>query len=328
MTTAPSRKGFTLVELLVVTGLLASLLSLVIVAMRPTEDTQIRQAANALASAIMQTQTRALSKTQGAALAIYPSGTSVDFCDCDPPIIATSTTAIPPAATSANIVFTRPSNADAVSDGYQIRFSAGGPYGPWFRLEPAKNGDLVGVVSMRADLGQTTATAVWPAITSGSAIGCEISRMPRASQAAFTFPKNVRLETRYSGVGEEVNVNIKPAPLLLSVNTLGGIYLHFDRTGALSTIIPGNGSNPIKPTKPVYLLIAGASQVSTDSALQSQTATWVAVLPGVTRVLTGKNTPQSKPDDSALGNEQLAPYYRDYYGVARSNVVPYTPPPK
>jgi hypothetical protein len=253
----------------------------------------------------------------------------VDFCDCDPPIIATATTAIPPAVTSANIGFINPpSNADSVSDGYQIRFSAGGPYGPWFRFEPAKTGDPSGVVSMRADLGQTPATAVWPTLTSGGSIGCEISRMPRASQAAFTFPKNVRLETRYSGVGDEVNVNIKPAPLLCSVNTLGGIYLHFDRTGALSTIIPGNGSNPIKTTKPVYLLIAGASQVSTDSALQSQTATWVAVLPGVTRVLTGKNVPQPKANDSALGNEQLAPYYRDYYGVARSNVVPYTPPPK
>ena len=322
-----SRKAFTLVELLVVTGLLASLLSLVIVAMRPNEETQIRQVANALSSAIMQTQTKALSKTEGAAIAIFPSGTSVAFCEVafceiDPPIIATSTTAILPEATSAVIGFSALSNAHTVADGYQIRFSAGGSYGPWFRFVPDNS-----TVSMRPDLGQTPATTVWPTLTSGS-IGCEISRLPRASQSAVSFPKSVVIDTRFSSVGDDVNDKAKPAPLLYSANQLGGMYLHFDRTGVLSTIIPRNGGAPIKPIKPVYILVAGVSQVSTDPSqptpLQSQTATWVTILPGVSRVMTGKNVPQPMPDDSALLTEDLPNYYRNYYGRARSNVVPFT----
>jgi prepilin-type N-terminal cleavage/methylation domain-containing protein len=314
---AASRKAFTLVELLVVTGLLASLLSLVIVATRPTEDAQIRQVANALTSAIMQTQTKALSRTEGAALAIFPSGTSVAFCEIDPPIIATSTTAIPPAAASPVIGFSALSNADTVADGYQIRFSAGGSYGPWFRFEPDKSR-----VSMRPDLGQNLASTVWPTLTSGS-IGCEISRIPRASQSAVPLPKSVAIDTRFSGVGDEVDVEAKPSPLLFSVNALGGMYLHFDRTGVLSTIIPGNGGAPIKPIKPIYILVRAASQTA---PLQSQTATWVTIFPGVSRVMTGKNVPQPIPDDSSLGKEELPEYYRRYYGRARSNIVPFVDP--
>jgi hypothetical protein len=45
-------------------------------------------------------------------------------------------------------------------------------------------------------------------------------------------------------------------------------------------------------------------------------------------VLKGKNVPQPKPDDSALGKEALPALYRAYYGKARANVVPYTEPPK
>ena len=105
MTTAPSRKGFTLVELLVVTGLLASLLSLVIVAMRPTEDAQIRQTANSLVSAIMQTRTRALSRTEGAALIIRPAdsarSTAVAYGDIQQPIRATVASGMPPASLSS-----------------------------------------------------------------------------------------------------------------------------------------------------------------------------------------------------------------------------------
>lgn len=321
---AASRKAFTLVELLVVTGLLASLLSLVIVAMRPTEDAQIRQVANALTSAIMQTQTKALSKTEGAALAIFPSGTSVAFCEIDPPIIATSTTAIPPAAVSAVIGFLAPSNAETVANGYQIRFSAGGSYGPWFRFSPSPTNALSGTVSMRPDLGQNLVSTVWPTLTSGS-IGCEISRIPLASQSAVSFPKSVVIDTRFSSVGDEVYVETKPSPLLYSANQLGGMYLHFDRTGVLSTIIPGNGGAPIKPIKPIYILVRAASQTA---PLQSQTATWVTIFPGVSRVMTGKNVPQPIPDDSPLGKEQLPEFYRVYYGRARSNVVPFTEPAK
>ena len=322
---AASRKAFTLVELLVVTGLLASLLSLVIVATRPTEDAQIRQVANALTSAIMQTQTKALSRTEGAALAIFPSGTSVAFCEIDPPIIATSTTAIIASATSAVINFVDPPfNADTVANGYQIRFSAGGSYSPWFQFVPDKIVAVRGTVSMRPDLGQTPATTVWPTSTSGS-IGCEISRIPLASQSAVSFPKSVVIDTRFSSVGDEVYVETKPSPLLYSANQLGGMYLHFDRTGVLSTIIPGNGGAPIKPIKPIYILVRAASQTA---PLQSQTATWVTIFPGVSRVMTGKNVPQPIPDDSPLGKEQLPEYYRVYYGRARSNVVPFTEPAK
>jgi prepilin-type N-terminal cleavage/methylation domain-containing protein len=361
MTAAPSRKGFTLVELLVVTGLLASLLSLVIVAMRPTEDSQIRQTANALASAIMQTQTKAVAQANGSALT-FPmvsstaGVTAASFADLDPAIIAATDQAfgfgpsqgMPPTnltstGTFTTIRFLTPQNAETVRSGYQIRFREGPAFGPWFSFVPT--GDLVGQVFMRSNLGQTPATTLWPAgPTPASPIDCEIARSPRSSQQAAAFPKIVAIDPRYSSVGDDLNADVVASgisplwssPLLLqdsfaSIAARNGsplqLSLQFERTGGLSTVIPVAATpavppTPVRPTVPVYFLVATVSDIVGGKSLLSPTSTWVAISPLTGRVTVGKNVPTPAPNDSSAGKEQLPSIYRKYFRSLRVNTLP------
>ena len=80
MTALRSRpvNGFTLVELLVVAGLMAGMLGLVLATSRPDPGVQLRRFSQSVSSSILATQTRALGNESGAALVITaPSGTSV-----------------------------------------------------------------------------------------------------------------------------------------------------------------------------------------------------------------------------------------------------------
>jgi prepilin-type N-terminal cleavage/methylation domain-containing protein len=349
MITAPSRKGFTLVELLVVTGLLATLLGSVIVAMRPNEDSQVRQTANSLVSAIMQTRTRALSRTEGAALIIRPNaaatGTIVSFGDIQQPIVATTVSGMPPASLSSGTVpITVPNtsllNADDVSAGFQIRFSSGGPSSEWFAFCPA--GPFTGEVMLQPSLGQSIYSTPWP---SGPALTCEIARWPVETQPAVSFPKLATIDLRFSSIGDDISDVVamgfnNELPIFAPNFSLGRVSLCFDRTGTLTSFVPPQGNikdptSPVKPSAPIYLLVVSQSDLGNTSAampnyntLRSDKSVWIAISPVTGRVTTGKNAPSTKPDLSdlaSLGKEVAIPTartrLRTYLRNCRANVL-------
>jgi prepilin-type N-terminal cleavage/methylation domain-containing protein len=349
MTAAPSRNGFTLVELLVVTGLLASLLSLVIVAMRPNEDSQVRQTANALVSAIMQTRTRALSRAEGAALIIRRAdsvrSTAVAYGDIQQSIRASVAAGMPPASLSsgsASITVTGSTmqNADDVSLGFQIRFSSGGPSSEWFAFRPTA--PLAGEVTLQSSLGQSIFTTPWP---SGSSLACEIARWPTETQSAVSFPKFAAIDLRFSSIGDDiadvVGMGVSgELPIFSPRLSLGRVSFCFDRTGNLTSFIPPqvdvkDPTSPVKPAAPIYLLIAANSDIDNTlgttpnyNSLRSDKSIWIAISPVTGRVTTAKNVPSTKPDLSDLasqGKEVAIPIARErlraYFRSVRSNVL-------
>lgn len=216
------KTGFTLVELLIVTGLLGTLLALLLAGFRANEDTDIRRAANALASAIRHTQTLAMNNPQGAALVIVAARTgapttNISHGDVLPTILATgSLSSFSPlvvastgtvslrALASGTVVL----NADGVGPGYQIRFSSSGiygPWGPWFGFSPAPSisGTLwSGTVSLQPSLAQSGTTVVTP--LPSTTLSCELAQRPIKTQV-LSFPKLAVIDTRWSGIGNDID---------------------------------------------------------------------------------------------------------------------------
>lgn len=267
------RNAFTLVELLVVTGLLASLLSLVIVAMRPTAESQVRELARNLQSALMQTQTRSLTGNQGACLVLVADSATTSgvafasntayFAEPRTPVftlmqaptgttleelLTTGTSNLFNTGTTVGAFF-NPTNADlpSLETGYRVRFSTGSTFGPWYNFYSNNNYDGAGrllALLTRPKAPVDPAINVWPA-TTGNQIACEVVRQPSKLQTAVIAPKLASIDLRYSGVGDQ------PSPLSFTTSeTAGpnywyssfrsipndGISFDFNRTGLLTEI--------------------------------------------------------------------------------------------
>jgi len=284
------RNGFTLVELLVVCGLIAAFLGLLIAGLRPNEDTEVRAAVQNVVSALLQGQTLALQNPSGAGLllrtVVVPTGsgsasvaTSLSFTASQPPILATGTsllvggstavTGIPSiessaslSGTQATVGFAPPLNADGVSDGYRIRFAtsfsgsvAPAAFGPWFGFEPALGGSLSGIVRFTPSNGQSLANTVWPVAILPMQLMCEIARRPESTATAASFAKGAVIDMRYSGIGDDPYgpcSSFHPA----AAGPLGDVALEFGGTGGLQSILPvgtsgKSSSDPSRaPAKP------------------------------------------------------------------------------
>lgn len=350
------QSGFTLVELLIVTGLMGALLGLILVGLRANEDVQIRQAANTLASAIRQAQTVAMNNPQGAALVIGVANTgapttSIWQGDILPTILGSGIFSLSAPATSGSLAVVSILNADSYS-GYQIRFSTfgvSGPWGPWLAFSGTST---FPTASLQRELGQTTTTAVLP---SSGLLSFEIAQRPTKSQA-ITLPKLAVIDTRWSSIGNDVDRNAsfisaaastgilaissttspyRNSLLSLSRGVAGAadIVLAFDRTGCLVSVValptvgmPTQSYAPFKPTAPIYFLVtgalAGASASSALDIVQSPNAIWVAIDPATGAVQTGKNQPPASIDLLGLSNSAAASRIDAYFRSLRTNVFP------
>jgi type II secretory pathway pseudopilin PulG len=301
MTALRSRpvNGFTLVELLVVAGLMAGMLGLVLATSRPDPGVQLRRFAQSVSSSILATQTRALGRESGAALVIAaPSGTSpaaseLFFADI-PPVITGSISAIPNVAIisgNAGVLTLSPDNADSVENGYRIRFlnaaSVTSPRTPWFRF--SASGAATGTASFDVAVSQTARNTIWP-MTSGSSMAFQLGLFPRASTPAFPVIKQAGIDLRYSGVGDD------PSSTFGKLDGCTPICICFDRTGRLDCLIgslPSQPQVPFTPSAPLYLLLASLVDIEADRALQSEASRWLVITPGTGRTSLAKNLPQT-----------------------------------
>lgn len=355
MSHASRRMAFTLVELLVVTSLIASLLSLVIVAMRPTAESQVRQLAGNVRSALMQAQTRSLTNGKGACLVLEPSSLIASrtvYVGEIRPTLSTMMQA-PPGVTldqvlttgtpnlfntgTATAVFITPQNDDvtALEAGYRVRFSTGSSYGPWYDFSytaDVSGGTAVSALLTRPQTGIDPAANIWP-ITTGNQIPCEIVRQPGYTQIAVAAPKLASIDLRYSGLGDQ------PAPLSFTASGNAPSYwyasfrsamnervsLEFNRIGSLNAVFrfalpPAKPwGTAVSPTVPLYLLAATNDDIAADRSLQSSVSMWIAVYPQSGAVRVGNNIPADWPSNAG-GKEELEQRYADWFRERRANV--------
>ena len=301
MTALRSRpvNGFTLVELLVVAGLMAGMLGLVLATSRPDPGVQLRRFSQSVSSSILATQTRALGNESGAALVITAANVTsaaaseLFFADI-PPAITGSIPAVPNVpiiSGNAGVLTLSPDNADSVENGYRIRFlnaaSVTTPRTPWFRF--SASGAATGTASFDVAVSQTARNTIWP-MTSGSSMAFQLGLFPRASTPAFPAIKQAGIDLRYSGVGDD------PARTFGTLYGSTPVCICFDRTGRLDCLIgslPSQPQVPFTPTAPLYLLLASLVDIEADRALQSEASRWLVITPGTGRTSLAKNLPQT-----------------------------------
>jgi type II secretory pathway pseudopilin PulG len=342
MSASHRRAGFTLVELLVVTGLMAALLGLVVAGMRPTAASKVREAVGSFRPAVIKTQSAALSNSDGAALIIKAeSGTAaagLSFADQHPPIAATLTSGsfdalfTVPVSGTAFITVSQPLNASDALDGYRIRFGAGATFGQWFRFLPTGVNtafETFAEVNLEDSRQQTQVNTVMP--SSSASLPCQIFRFPEETTAAPNFPsKMAAIDLRYSGIGDDPHPRNAPRTLA-TLENLGNIGLLFSRSGALESVfpIPPRGSRwtvpASQPTNPLYLLVATRDDITAGTCLQTNNSMWIAIFPNTGNVLTANNVPQPSLPPALASYSDWDVYardYRAYFQSARANVRP------
>lgn len=309
--TGSCRRGFTLVELLVVTGLMASLLGLVLTVGRPSGRSQVGQTLQGLSSAMIATQTRALGKETGSALILEPgtNGMLPHACnailsgDVQPfvtgVVAGSGATGMPPAdlALASTVVsLSAPengSNAD-LEQGYRIRFSGTAPAtpaSPWFRF--GWGGALTScTVALRTDANQFIDNTVWPIAPAGTSLRYEVARYPQKAAPVVEPLKLAAIDLRFSGVGDAGTGDY--ASFASTNANKGLIAICFDRDGRLDAIMQyGSGSvpsiQPLTPTAPLYLLVATVADIQDSRSLQSESSRWLAIAPSTGRVSIAAN---------------------------------------
>jgi type II secretory pathway pseudopilin PulG len=297
MSGSATRRAFTLVELLVVTGLMAGLLGLVLTVGRPSGRSQVSQLLQLTSSAVLATQTRAIGREAGAALILEPGVTgstcnAVFQADAPPFLQGSGSTGMPSEALAGNsyvISFGLRNGMPAdLSQGYRIRFSGTAPStppSPWFRF--ASSGTTAsGTVALRASSSQTLDNTGWPSCivgVTGTSWLCEVAGFPRKGPSLVEPLKFAAIDLRFSGVGDTVAGDYG------SLAAKGPIAICFNRNGRLDAVMQFGGGTtpfiqPLEPSSPLYLLIATLSDIQENRSLQSTASRWLVISPDTGRV--------------------------------------------
>lgn len=288
-----TRRGFTLVELLVVSGMMAALLALALTTARPSATTQVRQLAQNVSSGLLLTQTRAIGHDHGAALILEPGTNGAPDFACNavfqadvlPYITGSVASGMPPVnlnATSTSVSLS-PSNADVadLQSGYKIRFFSETPFlprSPWMALMSGSS------VRFRLALSQDKYNTPWPVAPLLGSLQFEAARYPRKASWIDPPTRQAAIDLRYSGVGNSIVGDYG------SLATKGDITICFDRNGSLDEVMRSlGGIEPIVPEAAVYLLVASMADIQSGRSLQSETSRWIAIAPSTGRTTLAAN---------------------------------------
>lgn len=307
------RAAFTIVELLVVTGLMVALFGLVLTIGRPNQRSSCRRAAQEFASLLLATQSRAIGVPEGAGIIVEPSSANasvaaVVHAAVMPPLLRGRVTGMPPAPLpnpppgdpSALLTFAGnlPSKIDRAS-AYKIRFESPldvperQPASPWYAFLPPES------AVFRSASGQTQANTVWPRAV-GSELDGVIARYPQRGGEALSFGKAIAIDLRYSGVGEEPATPLDGHGYgeLAGKGAIGLVYDQLGRVGEVMRRVEDGAARtgadqPLAPTQTIYFFFVPASIIANGAnTLSSENAAWVAVNPQSGRVLVAENVPR------------------------------------
>ena len=313
---ARASRGFTIVELLVVVSIMASLFGLIVVGMRPSVGGELRRAAQQFASVLLATQSRGIGDPKGVAVVleldtrpVAQGGPKVAGTQCisvfggdKPPFVVGTVTGMPPAAgaTSATVTINVTNGGD-IQQGYRVQFFGSEPdpvvpSSAWFGFRPAVPPATQYTVSLRAEDGQSTTNVVWPTPVDNT-LRARVACYPAKGPLAVAFPKTVGIDLRYSGTGDD------PATAWGGLASKGDLAVSFDSVGTLDALMRGLGGSAAaarQPVEPVYFLVAARADIEDDAALANERSLWVAIQPSTGRVTTSSNIAQAGKDRVAV----------------------------
>ncbi len=191
---AIKQRGFTLIELLVVVAIMGVFMGLVAISNRPSRKTQLRQAAQSVASLVIATQSNALESDVGSALWISDDG----IYDANPQQNDRLTLA---SVSNVQATTCQLNGLTVPSDACRVRFvsntSDTQPPSPWFNI----NGQVTSFQSP----AQTPYNTIWPARfysnPNDPKCDAEFDLEPLRAGLAYQWPKLAKIDWRYSGVG-------------------------------------------------------------------------------------------------------------------------------
>ncbi len=307
MNASRDAKGFTLVELIVVAALLATVFGLVVGGLgRPNLGSSVRRSAQDFASRLLAVQSRSLGRREGAALIVAPNsdnarlGTIVldavtpAWTNCS---VAGGMPPDAPLATSASVALT--AGTPAPAGAYKLRFQAdnGGQVSPWFAFSAA-----TGTVAFRTSAGQTSGNTIWPR-TADQARRAIIAAYPLPSVSGPEMAKLAAIDLRHSGVGEDPGV----ANGYGRFEGLGSIAVAYEQVGRVGEVMrkvqesPTAADQPIEPTGVIYFLFAPRADILQNrNTLANPQSIWVAINPHTGRVTVAQNVSQTTEDTLAI----------------------------
>jgi len=307
------RRAFTLVELLVVTGLIGALLGMITVGMRPNVKSQMRRSAQQLTSAFLSAQSRALGVPEGAGVILVSSGTlCTEIADAQMmPALSDSCTWSPacnPASATNTIALNGLLPVDTFG-AYKILFFSGTespgvqPRSSWWEFAPPNTVRFLGASGTSSGTlpTRTKDNAVWPRAIGGSgSLQVLLARYPMKGSVSVQTEKLAGIDMRFSGVGNEP----LDLPYARFVND-GSIAVTFDAVGRVGEVMMqilerGNSSlpaaakpPPISTKEPVFFFIAPRDEISANAyTLANPDSLWVAIFPTTGRYVVSANVPQ------------------------------------
>lgn len=289
------RRGMTLVELLIVVGLLSVFMALVVAGVRNSQTPQVRRVAEQLAAALASAQARSLGVPEGAGTIVTIVSNSAAVYDAVmQPLIEATVTGVPPtppSATTASVSVT-PTNADDATRAYKILFTGTGGPGVSSTAWMAFSSGNVSFRTGTAGTGQTTANTVWPKPLASGTLNALLGQYPGKGSAAVGLGDAITVDTRYSGTGDGTQFSGR-----------AWIAVVFDRVGRVGEVltcsqdpdIPPSSAidQPVVPASTIYLLVARKEEVDANTSLASDESLWVAIAPQTGRVILADNVPQS-----------------------------------
>ncbi len=279
------RDGFTLVELLVVAGLLAALFALVVAG--GGRQPNASRAAQDFASMLLSAQSRSLGRPEGASVIIEADPSA-------PPhrkgIVLHEGTMLPPfpVAATDGVLDAHPE----LANGYKVRFREKMGEGfitisPWLGLEN-------GVPTRRESAGQTEANTIIEPL--GEDIEALVVRSPTTGPKPVKLPSTIAIDLRHSGVGEISAA----AHGYGSFENQSPIAIVFDQAGRVAEVITRLGTadaEQLVPNEIIYFYFVERSLVADgEPSLGSDRSAWVAINPQTGRINVATNVPSAETD--------------------------------
>ena len=275
------RRGMTLIELLVVIAILGLLSVAVLPNLTNTSGARkVRETVRGVSSFMAGAQTRALQSRSGAGIwiDILPNQMGSNWAAID---LAVANVAYPYAGDTTTSTLTSLSSGVAstvtatfsdtclppTSSSYLIRFQGSQT---WFKFDPTTT-----QISLRPELGQTTANTVWPTPpVSYEVVGCPT----KDASTALTLGNGVAIDLTNSFVGT--------TPILQSISSPTRLMVVYDSGAKPAYVIRDNAATREPLREPIFLLVADIESIQNGTSLTKPGGFWVAIDPrgGIPRV--------------------------------------------